>query len=90
MPRVKDDGARSSVPEEVIVPVAVAVICIAGILIAVPVIAVVCVLRRRQTSESTNIHTTLLPLRLHFLPQIRKKRNKTGFYLLFMGCYNKA
>ena len=90
MPRVKDDGARSSVPEEVIVPVAVAVICIAGILIAVPVIAVVCVLRRRQTSESTNIHTTLLPLRLHFLPQIRKRRNKTGFYLLFMGCYNKA
>ncbi|CAI8020406.1 hypothetical protein GBAR_LOCUS12213 [Geodia barretti] len=54
MPRVKDDGARSSVPEEVIVPVAVAVICIAGILIAVPVIAVVCVLRRRQTKSNKN------------------------------------
>ncbi|CAI8016911.1 Peroxidasin [Geodia barretti] len=47
---VKDNGARMSVPVEVIVPVTVAVVCIAGILIVATVIAVVCVLRRRQTN----------------------------------------
>ena len=86
VPGVKYDGAMSSVPVEVIVPVAVAVVCIAVIVIAVVVIAAaVCVLRRRQTSESTNIHTRLLPLKLHFLPQNQKRRNKTGLNV-FINC----
>ena len=55
-----------SVPVGVIVPVAVAIICIVGIMIAVIIIAAVCVLRKRQTSEFTNIHTTMLLLQLKY------------------------